>query len=135
MLSEKLMDWLRHGDTGSSSLTIVATMEQSPTIAAMNRWHGAHPVDPSDLWRCIKLLDLMPEYRHRFFIMAGVSEQWRVLLLHWYELEVLLREEQPTGSAPRTYRRMWDLLNPDRPRDWEAEEKAISARDSETDQD
>lgn len=125
-MNTEILAWLRSGDTGMSSLTIAAVMEQDATIAAMNRGHGSHPLDPSDLGRCLRLLDIVPSYRQNLQVMKSVSPQWNVLITHWEELEALYREELPSGVAQKCYRRMYDLLHPDHPRDWAAEDRYLA---------
>jgi hypothetical protein len=93
-----------HG-TGLSSRQIVATMHG---VAGQ----GHHPADPSDLGRCIRLLEIMPEWKPRMKEMGLVSLEWRVLAEHWDELEALYNEEFATGRAPKTYDRMRELLKP-----------------------
>lgn len=63
-----------------------------------------HPHDPSDLCRCLAVSPNPPAH------MLGRSPEWRVLVLHWQELADLLAQEHPTGSAPKTYARMKELL-------------------------
>lgn len=107
-----LMNWLSSGDTGASSLALLAHMERDLVLTAMLRFGFAHPLDPSDLGRCIRLMDIEPSYRTRIGEMAAVSPQWAVLASHWSELETLYRSEVPEhkGRAPKTYARMWKLL-------------------------
>lgn len=112
MLSAKILNWLASYDTGMSSLSIVAWMECDLTVAAMNHNEMRHPLDPADLGRCIRLLDIEPSYRQRIGEMAGVSPQWCALVAHWDELEILYREEEPSGRAPKCYARMRELLDP-----------------------
>jgi hypothetical protein len=42
--------------------------------------------------------------------MLGRSPEWTALVEHWQELAELLAQEHPSGSAPRTYARMRELL-------------------------
>jgi hypothetical protein len=67
--------------------------------------HGTvdHPLDPSDLCRCLHVSPSAPLH------MRNRSPQWAALVEHWDELAALLREEHPNGTAPKTYARMKEL--------------------------
>lgn len=94
-------------DTGTSSRAIVARMEGSELD---NHGFSSHPSDPSDLGRCIRLLDKIPEYRERLLEMCDVSITWAMLVTHWDELEAFYREEESSGKAPKCYARMQELI-------------------------
>lgn len=68
--------------------------------------HGGtdHPLDPSDLCRCLHVSPFPPDH------MRGLSPEWDALVDHWFELSDLLAEEHSTGRAPRTYARMKELF-------------------------
>lgn len=77
--------------------------------------HKAHPHDPSDLNRCLLLLDEIPALRPLMPKMAGVSEQWSKLIGRWDEIEACFIDEVGRGwekatSAPRTYNLMKQVL-------------------------
>lgn len=109
-MNSNVIVWLMGRDTGLSSRTIVAFMERNELAMAMNQ--GAHhPLDPADLGRCIRLMDIEPSYRERIGEMAAVSPQWARLAAHWSELEGLYREEEPTGHAPKCYARMKEVID------------------------
>lgn len=63
-----------------------------------------HPLDPSDLCRCLKVSPRTPKH------MRDRSPEWRVLVDHWDELAELLHEEHPNGRATKTYARMKELF-------------------------
>lgn len=112
-MTEGLEFWLRSGARGTSSNTIVEHMEGYPVgLLSGASWFGDHPHDPDDLWRCARLLDAVPSYRARIGEMATRSAAWAALVPHWAELETLLREELPSGRAPRCYTRMREILDP-----------------------
>lgn len=98
--------WIVNGDRGASADAIVSKME-GITISSI--WRNAHPTDPSDFYKCLKLLEAVPEYKNRMYEMAEVSEQWKSLITHWGELEELLQEEIITGRAPKLYNRMKEI--------------------------
>ena len=103
----KINVWLRDGDVGTSSAAIVTK------LTGLNLCKSDHmfaPSDPSDLLRCIKLLECIPEFKPRLVEMSGVSDRWKVIVDNWDELESILLEEVPTGKAPKTYMRMTELF-------------------------
>lgn len=72
-----------------------------------------HPRDPADLRRCVDYCTetgiTAEALRDR---MINVSDSWHALSDAWVELTTLLAEEvaDGTGRAPRTYRRMSEVL-------------------------
>src|SRR5579859_7188134 len=113
MNEDKLYEWLAGSDTGMSSRAILAHMLHNMTIALMDHSEMAYPRDPSDLGRCIRLLDLEPSFRDRIKEMSRYSPEWKRLTDHWQELEDLYRKEEPSGKAPECYRLMFSLIHPD----------------------
>ena len=95
--------WLRNGERGSSSEVIFEHLTGIP----IRGWGWKFPpADPSDLERCRRLLDAVPEFSARLPEMAQVSPQWAALVVNWDELCALMDEEAPSGQCPRTYERM-----------------------------
>lgn len=110
-----LIQWLANGERGISSNTIVTHLTG---INAMGQWgRRDHPHDPGDLSRCRLLLEQVPELRMPFVAhMATCSPVWAALTRAWDELCALMDEEAPhwrdgRGSAPKTYRRMSELID------------------------
>lgn len=103
-----LLDWYATGERGLSSECIARVMTGKPPGDTFSV-RGSHPEDPGDLRRCLLLLDRLPP--GSIERMRAVSEEWRVLVDHWDELAALFREEEPSGEAPRCYRRMRELLD------------------------
>lgn len=100
--------WLRNGDTGLSSETIWSVMMgQYPS---RQHWRPTTPSDPSDFGRCYRLLEVMPEWRGRLEEVAEKYPEWRGLVDAWDELTALYEEELPSGTAPKLYERMHELL-------------------------
>ena len=107
-MNDAVVNWIASAhDTGISSRTIVAYMERSsPALAAaLLQGRSGHPRDPSDLGRCIRLLDIAPEYRARLPEMANLGPEWAALVTHWDELEGLY-----STDARALYLRMCDLF-------------------------
>ena len=106
------MHWLVNCRTGLSSKCMLATIVNGePIIGGMDATF--HPHDPSDLQRCISLLNSAPELRDHLYVMKKVSKEWKVLIEHWTELEASYELE--TGGnkfqkASKTYALMQDLF-------------------------
>ena len=103
-IRQRAMDWLSGRDTGLSSQAMCLTL-----LGGKVRWPH-HPHDPADLGRCLRLLQVVPEWRGRLNEVAALSPEWAALVGAWSEIEALYREEEPSGTAPRCYERMRDLL-------------------------
>lgn len=104
--------WLARGERGISSEAIVSQLT-GEHIGRFAVGHDDHPYDPSGLRRCMQLLDQHPLAQKMFpGVMANRSPEWAALDAVWEELTGLLREEMRagTGSAPRTYARMKEVL-------------------------
>lgn len=84
-LTEKILQWLVGPGTGRSSMTIFCYMEGLD-------YNGSHPLDPDDLLRCIKLLDIAPKYRERLPQMKELSPIWSRMIDRWDNLENLCRQ-------------------------------------------
>ena len=104
---DKINVWLRDGDVGTSSAAIVTKLTGLNICKPDDMFA---PSDPSDLLRCIKLLECVPEFKPRLVEMSDVSDRWKVIVDNWDELEMMVLEEQPTGCAPNTYKRMTELF-------------------------
>lgn len=102
--------WIVGDDTGDSSKAIWAHMMG---FKSRNGWD--HPWDPSDLGRCLRLLEIAPEWKPRLPEMATRSKQWALLVAHWDEIAAMMLDEvgmnwEKAQSAPRTYKLMKDVL-------------------------
>lgn len=105
--------WMASDHTGRSSMYMAWRLHCAAGIQAGTRpplQEYAYPLDPDDLKRCIWLLDACPILRPCFKEMAKTGPEWAALIERWDELEQTLREELPSGSAPRTYALMQDVL-------------------------
>ena len=107
-LRAKCMSWLAKGETGTSSKTMVFC------ACDIDYEDQCHPLDPSDLNRCIKTVKAIPEIKHAFKKIAKLSDEWRRVIQHWDELSGLFIEEvgydwSKGRSAPLTYKRMKEL--------------------------
>lgn len=114
---DRELEWVNGTDTGLSSLYMLQELgssEAARVIAQQQlcyRWDKhPSPLDPADLGRCIRLLDLFPEWRARLSDVA-LTRGWAALIGAWPELESLYREELVggTGYVKKTYQRMQEL--------------------------
>ena len=106
---ERIQEWFLTGEQGLSSKAIIHTHLKGLPPSPLH-----HPLDPSDLRRCILLLEQVPEAREAFPRLAAASPKWKPLVEQWDNLTTLLREESKEpgnrGSTPRTYTLMQQLL-------------------------
>lgn len=101
--------WLASGDSGMSSEAICYHMLGMKS-------DGRFPLDPSDLGRCLRLLELFPEWKPRMGEMARYSAQWAALVERWDELAEMMADEvgidwSKGKRAPRTYAAMKDTID------------------------
>lgn len=94
------LDWLRGGDTGISSMTILEVMTGIPASSHSVPW------DPGDFGRCRRLLARFPAFRARLPEVAVRFPEWTALVEAWDELDALWEQEAPSGMCPRLYDRM-----------------------------
>lgn len=102
--------WLNKGETGISSLTIYAAMTGDRNPGNVLAMGYCWPWDSSDFNRCKKLLDLLPEWRADLAKVTARFAWFKPLADNWAELEALLIEEEPTGQAPKLYKRIKELI-------------------------
>lgn len=98
-------EWVVSRDTGASSLAIWSHM--MGCIPS----HRSYPSDPSDLGRCLRLLEKVPEWKPRISEMAKYSPGWAGLVMQWEALSVQMDDEAGIDwsegrDAPETYRTM-----------------------------
>ncbi len=96
--------WLAGTDSGLSSKAICRHM-----LGIKSR--GDCPHDPSDLGRCLRMLELFPEWKPRIGEMATYSPQWAALAANWDSLAEMMADEVGINwtkglSAPKTYAAM-----------------------------
>lgn len=103
--------WIVGDDTGASSTAIWAHMMG----AGAPRFGWSYPLDPDDLGRCLRLLELIPEWKPRMPEMAARSKYWAALVGHWGTIAQSMTEEvgidwSKGRRAPKTYALMKDVL-------------------------
>ncbi len=103
----RLVAWLSSGDTGVSSHAIAAHMsgDDKPRLG----W--GYPSDPDDLGRCLRLLELFPEWKSRVGEMATRGPGWAGLAARWDEIAKSMADEvgiawEKGKFAPKTYHLM-----------------------------
>lgn len=107
MLDPRIGKWLTSRDTGISSEAILAVMTGfDPSDRNLDA-----PYDPSDLGRCLRLLEIFPEWKSRIPEMAKAGPRWAIAVSCWGEISRSMEEEvgidwSKGKSAPRTYRLM-----------------------------
>jgi hypothetical protein len=97
--------WWNGPDTGRSSKAIWRQLREGIAPTEKN----TVPRDPDDFGRCHRLLEAIPGWRDRIGEMRSNSE-WAGLAEAWDELEKLYEEELPSGSCPKLYARMTEIL-------------------------
>jgi len=105
-MDKKILEWMFVGNTGMSSEAIAARM------AGIDSGNISHPLDPSDLRRCVEFLEAVPAAKDRFEEMREVSPDWYRLVGVWKKLTTKLSEEMKNedGRAPETYKMMKAVL-------------------------
>lgn len=106
MIPDWLKTWYRSGDTGISSEVIARTFTRE-----FSRNLGI-PRDPSDVGRCVRLLDLAEangaHWREDFAHIMRQHEAWRPLLDRWSEIETAYREQLVAEKIARdAARKRW----------------------------
>ena len=102
----QLVAWFASDDTGMSSEAIARHMTGMPL-----RYEWCAPSDPADLGRCLRLLELFPEWKPRITQMAQHGGEWASLVPHWDELAQMMADEvgidwSKGKRAPKTYEAM-----------------------------
>lgn len=107
---ERVLKWLHRGETGMSSECIAFCALGRPQERV------SHPYDPADFYRCMVLIYEVPEIvADDFDAIAGLSPEWNAIIENYDELKELLMaevglEREHGTSAPKTYKRMQDVL-------------------------
>ena len=87
-IPESAQEWLLKGDRGISSETIFGAI----TGLVINS--SKHPpADPSDFYRCYKLINAVPEWKSELHKVAELSKTWKNVIDNWDKLSELLEEQ------------------------------------------
>lgn len=87
-IPETAQEWLSKGDRGISSETIFG--------AISGLWIQSSkypPTDPSDFYRCYKLIKQVPEWKEELSKVAELSKTWKNVVDNWDKLSELLEEQ------------------------------------------
>lgn len=107
---DALEEWIRGSDTGISSCTIAEILSGRSGLVRSS-WGRSTPRDPDDFGRCVRLLGRMPGWRARLPEVTEAEPDWAGLVDAWEEIEELYHEELASGTAPRCYARMREVLS------------------------
>ena len=105
--------WFVEGERGLSSEAIALTALSGRPRGFRDAW----PYDPSDLRRCLLLLEQAPEAREDgLLVLAKRRPKWAALVNVWDDLSETLRSEigetlPPGVWAPKTYALMKEALD------------------------
>lgn len=104
---EGVITWMAGRDTGLSSIAIAEHM-------ATGRCDGSYPHDPSDLGRCLRLLERFPDWKPRISEMGKYGKVWRAYAARWDDLQAAMSGEvgidwHKGRSALNTYNLMKDI--------------------------
>jgi hypothetical protein len=113
IISEHPNDWLRNGDTGTSSLTIYSVLADSDAHRIPYRQRerlGDTPVDPEDFGRCHRLLALKPGWADRLREVSAKYPAWAGLVYEWPRLTEIYLRDLPTGKSEELYAEMKRLV-------------------------
>lgn len=109
-LAMKVLRWQANGNVGVSSATM-ASIALGMDKSFYHERFGA-PSDPSDLRRCMLLVEEIPEIRDSFPLISKKVKQFAPILREWDPLIALLKLElkRTDKRAPKTYQWMKELL-------------------------
>jgi hypothetical protein len=104
----RVLEWFMSDDTGISSKSIAAVMCGAD---ARKFYLNFPPADPSDLGRCLRLLERFPGWKERMPEMAKANEYWARVVPHWDEVAASMADEvgidwSKGKNAPRTFELM-----------------------------
>lgn len=115
-LAMKVLQWQTTGNVGVSSATMA-----SIALGLDKPFYGRNfdaPHDPSDMLRCMKLLEAIPEIRDHFPAIAKRVPTFKGIIKQWDELvEVMNREcVGDRWRAPDAYNLIKKLRGDEEPR-------------------
>lgn len=87
-IPETAQQWLLKGDKGISSETIFGAI----TGLTINS-SKYPPADPSDFYRCYKLIKAVPEWKSELNKVSQLSKTWKNVIDNWHKLSELLEEQ------------------------------------------
>ncbi|WP_449556871.1 hypothetical protein [Huaxiibacter chinensis] len=108
-LAMKILQWQASGDVGVSSATMA-----SIALGLDKPIYGSHfgaPHDPSDMLRCMKLVEAIPEIRNHFPAISSRVPAFKGIIDGWDDLVFVMNREcvGPRWSAPDAYKMIQQL--------------------------
>lgn len=108
-LAMKVLQWQASGDVGVSSATMA-----SIALGLDKPIYGSHfgaPHDPSDMLRCMKLVEAIPEIRNYFPAIASRVPAFKGIIDGWDDLVFVMNREcvGPRWRAPDAYKMIKEL--------------------------
>lgn len=106
------MSWLAGGDTGISSKCL---LQAATGNFGDLRWlDTSPPYDPSDLGRCLRMLQILPWVRPLAWPVLLGDKRWKPLLENWDKLAECMESEvgidwSKGRNAPKTYALMKEI--------------------------
>jgi len=103
-LEERINFWHRSLDKGASSISMWKVL--SKVFSGESSEEIYIPYDSADFGRCVRLLDLIPEWKPRLSEVAEISSQWKLIIDNWEELENRYRAGEKfsiQGGVPESY--------------------------------
>ncbi|XPL50848.1 hypothetical protein ACMFY2_13895 [Enterobacter cloacae subsp. cloacae] len=115
-LAMKVLQWQATGDVGVSSATMA-----SIALGLDKPFYGSHfsaPHDPSDMLRCMKLLEAIPEIRDHFPAIAKRVPTFKGIIEQWDDLVEVMKREcvGERWRAPDAYKLIKKLRGDDKQR-------------------
>ena len=101
--TDKIIEWLLSGDTGTSSKTIIHVVVQVPMDGP------DIPYDLDDFRRCYRLIEKIPELRDFLPNVAIKYPRWIPLVDNWDKLTEMYGAIQ-TGGVSEESREMWRFM-------------------------
>ena len=114
ILLNDVSKWHTSRDCGESSRAMLAAVlfAQGNTFAAamvVGNNPRATPWDASDLGRCIRLIEAIPEVGANLAYVAELSPQWGAIVDNWTALVAQYHADLPTGRSVATLNRLTAL--------------------------
>lgn len=86
-IEDRAHEWLAGRSTGASARAIHDKMTERDD--PITKPSTSHPHDIGDFNRCLKLLEIIPEWRDRLCEMQSVNRYWQVFSDNWNAFETL----------------------------------------------
>lgn len=98
---------LMTGETGLSSKTMICIHTGNEMDG---KWGFYAPRDVSDFRRCWELLQLVPEVKNSFALIAEKCPKFKGVIENWDVISAAYKRERGSGKCPETYRLLKEAL-------------------------